>query len=325
LIAGITFCWNTTWKAGESPARGSDQWSVTWADDDALYTCWGDGGGFGGSNQLGRASLGIGKLLGVPPNWRGVNVWGGVNPLSKQPPVEGKGRPCAIGHTLYVWSLEQGKWNRARLLFSKDHGLTWKATDFFLYPPLHRFAPIQYGKAYSGSPEGKVYGFFNTLDWQGLCLARVDRSKVADAKAYQVFAGLDEQGKPRWSCDVNQRKPVFRDRLNGLNWGYQAMYHPRLHRYLLTVTHGQVKRGGDGVGAGLGIFEAPEPWGPWHTVYFTDQWRDEHGKFCFSFPTKWISGGKGLTLWMIYSGWPEYDGYYHIKCRLRLRPGVKLP
>ena len=27
-------------------AAGSDNWPVTWADDDAIYTTWGDGRGF---------------------------------------------------------------------------------------------------------------------------------------------------------------------------------------------------------------------------------------------------------------------------------------
>jgi hypothetical protein len=32
-------------------APGSDNWPTTWADDGHLYTAWGDGGGFGGTNR----------------------------------------------------------------------------------------------------------------------------------------------------------------------------------------------------------------------------------------------------------------------------------
>ena len=46
------------WSSHISLARGSDNWPITWADDDHQYTSWGDGGGFGGSNSKGRVSLG---------------------------------------------------------------------------------------------------------------------------------------------------------------------------------------------------------------------------------------------------------------------------
>ena len=98
-----------------------------------------------------------------------------------------------------------------------------------------------------------------------------------------------------------------------VNWGFECMYHPVLKRYLLTVTHGTGANAGEG--PGLGIFDAPEPWGPWTTVYYSDQWKDSHAKFCFEFPAKWISAD-GLTMWMKYSGWPEYDNYNHLKCTL---------
>jgi hypothetical protein len=34
-------------------APGSDNWTITWADDGNQYTSWGDGGGFGGDDKLG--------------------------------------------------------------------------------------------------------------------------------------------------------------------------------------------------------------------------------------------------------------------------------
>ncbi len=37
-------------------APGSDLWPVTWASDGHVYTSWGDGGGFGGTNSDGRVT-----------------------------------------------------------------------------------------------------------------------------------------------------------------------------------------------------------------------------------------------------------------------------
>lgn len=45
----------------ERRAPGSDNWAITWADDDHQYAVWGDGGGFGGTNSDGRVSLGIAR------------------------------------------------------------------------------------------------------------------------------------------------------------------------------------------------------------------------------------------------------------------------
>lgn len=55
IISGISF--KTPTKKTLAP--GSDNWPITWADDGHQYTSWGDGGGFGGTNDNGRVSPGI--------------------------------------------------------------------------------------------------------------------------------------------------------------------------------------------------------------------------------------------------------------------------
>ena len=65
-------------------ANGSDNWPMTWADDDALYTAYGDGNGF--EPQLKeKLSLGLAKVLGTPPQIRGINL--------RSPSAEAKGDP----------------------------------------------------------------------------------------------------------------------------------------------------------------------------------------------------------------------------------------
>jgi len=46
-------------------AEGSDMWPITWAADGNLYTCYGDGGGFGGTDTLGRVSFGVARVEGA--------------------------------------------------------------------------------------------------------------------------------------------------------------------------------------------------------------------------------------------------------------------
>jgi hypothetical protein len=51
---------------------------------------------------------------------------------------------------------------------------------------------------------------------------------------------------------------------------------------------------------GFGVYDAPEPWGPWTTVFFTHNWDVGPGETS-SFPTKWMSAD-GQTLHLVFSG-----------------------
>jgi hypothetical protein len=51
---------------------------------------------------------------------------------------------------------------------------------------------------------------------------------------------------------------------------------------------------------GFGIYDAPEPWGPWTSVFFNEDWDVGPGETC-SIPTKWISGD-GKTVHLVFSG-----------------------
>jgi hypothetical protein len=51
---------------------------------------------------------------------------------------------------------------------------------------------------------------------------------------------------------------------------------------------------------GFGIYDAPEPWGPWTTVYFTDEWDVGPGESS-SLPPKWMSAD-GKTVHLVFSG-----------------------
>jgi len=51
---------------------------------------------------------------------------------------------------------------------------------------------------------------------------------------------------------------------------------------------------------GFGIYDAPEPWGPWTTVYYTEEWDVGPGETS-SLPTKWMDAD-GKTLHLVFSG-----------------------
>ena len=147
-----------------------------------------------------------------------------------------------------------------------------------------------------------------------LLLARVPKTEIMNRSAYEFFAGLDEVGRPFWESDMKSRRPVFSD-ANGIGWGIRAVYNPGLHRYLLSMFHAL----GDGDGDGSwGLFDAPEPWGPWTTVAYYTNWIDPVPKFGFTFPAKWMSVD-GTQMYLVFSGIGVYDSINVIKATLSVR------
>ena len=143
-------------------------------------------------------------------------------------------------------------------------------------------------------------------------MGRVHRTKLKTRTAYQFFTGLDSEGAPTWSHDEDQRTPHFTDPA-GVE-GVQVIYNAAIKRYVLTV-----HRGEQGT---LGVFDAPEPWGPWTTVAYYDNWLELRGTgigrpmLFINFPTKWMTG-KGKTMWAIFTG--GQDQFMLVKGTLALR------
>ncbi len=128
-----------------------------------------------------------------------------------------------------------------------------------------------------------------------MVLARVKTKEMTERKAYEFFAGLDANGQPKWSADVAARTAVFEH--PGRCYRSGVTYNAALKRYLWV----QIIPGGPTrfVG-GFGVYDAPEPWGPWSTVYFTKAWDVGPGETA-SMPTKWMSED-GRTIHMVFSG-----------------------
>ena len=90
-------------------------------------------------------------------------------------------------------------------------------------------------------------------------------------------------------------------------------YNSALKRYLwVQVLPGAASRQGrtrdkdPRFRGGFGIYDSPEPWGPWTTVYYNDQWSADQGAdsgwtIHHKFPTAWMSKD-GRTLWLAFSG-----------------------
>ena len=128
-----------------------------------------------------------------------------------------------------------------------------------------------------------------------MVLARVSKERIRQRSAYEFFQRIDGTGQPLWSKDIARRSAVFSHAGHCYRSGIS--YNPGLRRYFWC----QILPGGDTrFRGGLAIFDAPEPWGPWTTVFYTEDWDTGPGETA-SFPTKWMSAD-GKTLHMVFSG-----------------------
>jgi hypothetical protein len=334
VIESITFDWSTH----KREAPGSDNWQLTWADDDNQYGAWGDGGGFGGTNAEGRASLGVGRIEGSWDNHKGVNVWGGRNAL-KPNSLDGKswGMICVKG-VLYMWVVPGSPLaimqREARLYRSADHGLTWEPASWSFTRGDQLTIPTicQFGKDYAGARDGYVYHYFihprdetsGSVQRPGtIYLARSPKDGLMNRAAYEFFAGM-KAGQPSWTADVTRKQPVFEDRENGIGWVMSVSYNAGLKRYFLMTDHTAADHGN------LGVFDAPAPWGPWTTALYLNQaegtnfgaGREEpDNTFFWNMPAKWQSkDGRNFTLVFTGAGrGKNYDSLNLMRGRFLLR------
>ncbi|MHC4949055.1 MAG: hypothetical protein ACYTG1_12490, partial [Planctomycetota bacterium] len=209
VIAGLDFDFTTV----ERRAPGSDNWPTTWADDGHLYTAWGDGGGFGGSNTRGRVSLGVARVEGPGYAYVGRNVWGGVR-APRAATFGGKSYGIlSLDGALYLWvSPGSGPDNflEARLHVSRDRARTWTAAAWAFEKADGIILPTfcQFGRDHAGARDEHVYAYAPRLrDDSGLViqrpgaidLLRAPADRLLDRDAWAFFAGLDADGRPRWT------------------------------------------------------------------------------------------------------------------------------
>ena len=279
-------------------ARGSDNWPLTWADDDSLYTAYGDGWGF--QPQVPREnklSLGLARILGTPEDFQGLNI----RSSSGERTGDGAGGEKSSGllsveGRLYMWVRNAGN---SRLGWSDDHGLNWTWSDWRLDTSFGHPVFLNFGRDYRGARDDFVYVYspdgpsaYEPSDH--MVLARVRKDRVTDRTAYEFLAGFRD-GEPVWSSDIRERGPVFTHPMRCLR--SSVSYSSALQRYLwVQIIPGQATR----FTGGLAIYDAPEPWGPWSTVYYSTNWDVGPGELAH-LPTKWMSED-GRTMYLVFSG-----------------------
>jgi hypothetical protein len=292
------------WAPPESIVRlapGSDNWPLTWADDDALYTAYGDGRGFEPFVPA-KLSIGFSRITGMPPDLEGVNF------SATNGEFRGDGRSgrkasglLMVDGVLYLLARNL---DNAGLAWSRDHGATWTWADWKFTTSFGAPTFLNFGRNYAGARDNYVYIYSHDSDSaytaaNRMVMARVPKDRITEQAAYEYFVALDANGGATWSSDIAERGAVFTHRGNCYRSG--ITYNAGLKRYLWSqVLHYSTHPQGQRFQGGFGIYDAPEPWGPWTTAFYTEDWDVGPGESS-SLPTKWMSPD-GRTVHLASSG-----------------------
>jgi hypothetical protein len=196
----------------------------------------------------------------------------------------------------------------SQVAWSADHGKTWTWCEWKFETSFGAPTFLNFGMDYSDARDEYIYVYSHDSDSayepaNRMVLARVPKDSIRERGAYEFFKGLDGSGRPIWTEDIGGRGAIFEN--PGRCYRNGITYNPGLGRYLWCQTlYGKQDMRFKG---GLGIFDAPEPWGPWTTVFYTENWDVGPGETS-SFPTKWI-GQNGKTCCLLFSG----DDYFSVR------------
>ena len=282
-------------------ASGSDNWPTTWADDGNQYSAYGDGWGFEPKTKK-KLSLGIVKIVGPANGFQGINVRTETGERIGQGAHGAKASGMLmVDGVLYMLVRNTGN---AQLAWSSDHGKTWKWCDWKFTAGFGAPSFLNFGRNYAGARDNYVYVYSQEAETaydpaDQMVMARAGKDEIRNRSAYEFFNGLDDSGRPVWTRDIRQRVAVFTN--PGRCYRSQVSYNAGLRRYLWcqvlpTSKHPQGPR----FQGGFGIYDAPQPWGPWTTVYYTQEWDVGPGETS-SFPTKWMSDD-GKICHLVFSG-----------------------
>jgi len=280
--------------------KGSDcdNFPSTWADDGNLYTAHGDCRGFVPLRPS-KLGLGFARITGGPENFEGINIPATADNTG----IGAQGKKASgmlmVDGVLYLLARNAGN---SQLAWSTDYAKTWTWADWKFTTSFGHPAFLNFGKNYAGARDKYVYIYSPDHDSAyenaaGLVMARVPKDQIRDRSAYEFFQSRDDRGHPRWTKDIAQRGHVFSNPPAGV-YRTQVSFNAGLKRYFLN----HILHGSDGVRfqGGMGIYDAPEPWGPWTTVYYTPTWDVGPGENQH-FPPKWMSAD-GKTMHLIFSG-----------------------
>ena len=202
---------------------------------------------------------------------------------------------------LYLWSRR----DNCSLRKSTDNGANWSSPILTMQENGSKFHAIhflQFGANHANARDGYIYMYAtNQLgsyeNYAYLIRVSITGTAIENENNYEYFTGT--ASNPTWSNNKADAVPVITD-LSHTVLDLRAVYNPGIDRYIITYNDYNTK-------GFIAMLDGPEPWGPWTTVYYSENW-GEGFTFEYSFPAKWISSD-GKTMYMVFSGTGISDAF----------------
>jgi hypothetical protein len=278
--------------------NGCDSWTPTWAPDGNLYTAFGDcrpesvprkiGMGFG--RISGDAGYDVSFAVvptGDPDNWDDAASGLGVEALGDGPDSEKPAGMLHAGGRLWYWIRNISPMGTGvRLKFSDNYDsptptFTW--VDWSL-PEIGYASFVQYGQGYTDGPADYVYAVIpmsssasggvsnSAYDLvPGFSLIRGSRIDLTLEANWEYFCG--SASSPTWCASATAATPIllepdikFTPRA-GMSWN------AGLGRFMLSLVYDPTPatpNEGTRFYGGLMVLVSSQPWGPWQTVFTSD-------------------------------------------------------
>jgi hypothetical protein len=207
---------NIVWAPADTMTRkaaGGDNWPITWADDDAIYTTWGDGWGFKPkvSNKL---SMGFARIVGEPGNFTGTNIRSPAEQLGGgRSGRKGWGIISVDGVLYLLMGHADRKGGQAQLAWSHDHARTWTFASW-KFPQFGLMGFVNFGKDYMGARDNYIYSYSHDgpladTPADHFILMRVPKNRITERRYWEFFERIDEAGHAVWTSDIERRGAVF--------------------------------------------------------------------------------------------------------------------
>jgi hypothetical protein len=316
-----------------------DTWDPAWAEDDSLYSPGNDGSGWDkacSSNVFFNRMSGDDFLSLQGTTVNGMPEYGGWAQAGPDGCTWKSSGCISLDGTLYfgvarhAYGTKSGDPHqrqiaqRASIIMSSDHGLTWTrpAQDNYDHPmfPSQRFATpyfIHYGQDGKAPPidqaDRYVYAISNNGFWcngDNYILGRVERSRISrlEASDWEFYTGGDGMRPESWSKQMNAAALIIANPLKCGETG--ATYIPAIGRYLLVAWYYPGNPNIETDETRFIFFEAPHPWGPWKEV--KEIAICPEGWYCPRVLAKWqMERGSEIDLVLATGGdYYEFDSYY---------------
>jgi hypothetical protein len=313
-------------------ASGCGDFSPTWAPDDQLYSSYGDCKGVTGTLTP-KHSMGYARIIGMAsdtllfddidtgapgaPDIDRTDSGSGLDATSNGQAGKKPSGMLHVGGRSYIWVRNiTTSGTQSRLKYTDNYSLAnatwswapWTFTEFG-YPVF-----VQYGMNYTGGgPYVYVVAHDNSSAYTAadrFLLMRVPVASVLVQSAYEFFSGTATQ--PAWVSFANRasRTAIFSSKGRCLRNG--ITHNAARGRYYWWQQIPPTKFDTDSrFFGGFGVYSAPNPWGPWIPVHYTEKWDVGPGERA-EFPTKWMSADGINSAGEMYLGFSG-DDYFSLR------------